>query len=602
MAKERALPDLKTRIVVDDSQLKKAGGSTAKSLKATEDAAKKTSKATHGLAVEAEGVASKMGLVPNAAKGAAGSLENLSKSGVLSGGSLLALGGIATAAAGLLVVGGEKSLQMYQQLGDEVENYKRVVGSSAEESGRMVQTFVSLGVGADTATGGMFKLSKAIESTPKKLADLGIVIARTRTGTVDLANTLYNVADAYNATADQGKKNQILLVAFGKSGKDMIPILEQGSASLKKLEDQAALTFTDADLARLKQTQIQQAQVKQGWDAIWESIGQKLLPAQEQLYESINRGTYIEKRMNEEVAKGNLTYEQAFEHLGGMDEKTQALNDKFAAEYDASLQVSVVLAKQTQATKDAAAANDALVKSADDLISEEDKLYKITETIAGQADKVTQATWARGDAQKKLTDDTKAFGPHSRQALQDAIDLRSANQALTDVIRQGGVDRRQRVIDIEAQTGATRDVNKENAAEIKYYQDELKHVGKGSPLYKKLQEWIALLQTVPGNVSTDIIGNFRTFGPASGGKAYTSHAVGGRIAAGEVSWVGERGKELFVPDRQGTIVPHGQAASAAASKAPVTYSLTLVGTPVVNDPDGVRRTLQRMAAIGAASG
>jgi len=30
------------------------------------------------------------------------------------------------------------------------------------------------------------------------------------------------------------------------------------------------------------------------------------------------------------------------------------------------------------------------------------------------------------------------------------------------------------------------------------------------------------------------------------------------------SWVGEKGPEIFVPDRPGTILPHGQAVSAAA--------------------------------------
>ena len=48
-------------------------------------------------------------------------------------------------------------------------------------------------------------------------------------------------------------------------------------------------------------------------------------------------------------------------------------------------------------------------------------------------------------------------------------------------------------------------------------------------------------------------------------ESFGAFADGGRPPPGSPSWVGERGKELFVPDRPGTIIPHG--ASMALSRA-----------------------------------
>lgn len=39
------------------------------------------------------------------------------------------------------------------------------------------------------------------------------------------------------------------------------------------------------------------------------------------------------------------------------------------------------------------------------------------------------------------------------------------------------------------------------------------------------------------------------------------------MAAGEVSWVGERGRELFVPSTSGVIIPHERSETIAASAA-----------------------------------
>lgn len=45
-------------------------------------------------------------------------------------------------------------------------------------------------------------------------------------------------------------------------------------------------------------------------------------------------------------------------------------------------------------------------------------------------------------------------------------------------------------------------------------------------------------------------------------------AAGGSIAAGELSWVGERGPELFMPNRSGTIIPNNRVSSLMRRSGP----------------------------------
>ena len=60
-------------------------------------------------------------------------------------------------------------------------------------------------------------------------------------------------------------------------------------------------------------------------------------------------------------------------------------------------------------------------------------------------------------------------------------------------------------------------------------------------------------------------------GGGGGGEAYgggqagaiSNHAEGGSMASNEISWVGERGPELFVPRSAGTIIPNNQLSSAS---------------------------------------
>src|SRR5438105_1815263 len=90
---------------------------------------------------------------------------------------LLGLSGPIIAVGAALGVGidiAKQAEDQYVALAESVHKYMKVTGESAETSSRQINAFKDLGVSEEDAQAAMVKLSKAIETTPKKLNELNI--------------------------------------------------------------------------------------------------------------------------------------------------------------------------------------------------------------------------------------------------------------------------------------------------------------------------------------------------------------------------------------------------------------------------------------------
>ncbi|CAB4134968.1 COG5281 Phage-related minor tail protein [uncultured Caudovirales phage] len=81
---------------------------------------------------------------------------------------------------------------------------------------------------------------------------------------------------------------------------------------------------------------------------------------------------------------------------------------------------------------------------------------------------------------------------------------------------------------------------------------------------------------------TSLLGSFGSFFGGGGGQAGAAvlglpgYANGGNIPAGQLSVVGERGPELFLPKQAGTIIPNGAMGGGTVNNTAVTYSIQAV--------------------------
>jgi len=579
------LPNVTSKFVFDYSDLTKAEKASASAHGEFQKGAQASTTHTLRFDQSLTTLMDHFGGMPPIVNQAGRSLESMASTGV---GGMQLLGGAGLVAVGAIAEVVTASTKAYQSIGDQVENYKRVVGGSAEESSRMVYTFDALGVSTETASAGMFKLSKALETSPAKLAALGIQATYDAKGNIDLSKTLFTVADAYNATGDQAKKNLILFDAFGKTGKDMIPILEQGSVALKNMESSASLLFSDADLQRLKDAKIHTQEVKTAWEEFWAaSVGGSATAAGDALATSVLKNVYVQERMNEAWAQGNG-------RIGESRLSVAALAVKYGEQFDAEQKLRDGIASATQATKDRTAANEALWSSADKLIGQEEaqvnagfalKLADLAVVESqGKVDqaraRVAASTDAVAKAQDNLNAVNKKFGTNTEESNVAWDQLRTAQLALgqvTDDVTKAEIEQeksyyaaaaaaRKLQEDTDLATGPQKNATKDTEAYIEKLQAEADTLAPDAPLRKRLQDYIDKLKNeIPASVTTKFITEYTAIGTRPGtAHGNLSYAGGGRPPVGPVITVGENGPEQIQLDQPATVYPHGTPAPGAA--------------------------------------
>lgn len=213
---------IKVEIIGDASSLEKATRDAEKSVGKLDDAVGK---------VDDKGIRKLDGAIGDLARDRLGPLGGLAESvgmdlGGMSASTLAA--GAAVAGLGAFVASGVRQLGT---MTDEVRKFRDSSGLSWETSSRLVATMDDLGVSAETGAAAMGRLAKNIDAG--KLEEFGLSAVYAKDGTVDMAATLGNVADAMIRTQDPTKRAAMGTALFGKSWADLMPYLEQGGQGIR---------------------------------------------------------------------------------------------------------------------------------------------------------------------------------------------------------------------------------------------------------------------------------------------------------------------------------------------------------------------------------
>ncbi len=107
---------------------------------------------------------------------------------------------------------------------------QRATSATAEEASALVAIGDDFGLGAEAIAGSLGKLAKNADS--KVLQEFGVELARNEDGTVNLYNSLVNLADVFGEIDDPTERARLANAAFGKSWQQLLPILEQGRKGL----------------------------------------------------------------------------------------------------------------------------------------------------------------------------------------------------------------------------------------------------------------------------------------------------------------------------------------------------------------------------------
>lgn len=206
-------------------------------------------------------------------------LQSLGLSGVSSGAMVAAGAGVAVAGLAGLAMWAQQGIDKQLELADSVRGIMDVSGLSADQASRLVEVTGDYGLKVETVERAFWKLSSTVDDNRGKIEQHGIKIRENKDGTVDLMGTVENIQEAYKNAGSQVEKNAILFDAFGKSGKDLIPVLEETGSLARALADvPESRILSEEDIQQARDYQLAMDDLHDALDALQREAASAVIP------------------------------------------------------------------------------------------------------------------------------------------------------------------------------------------------------------------------------------------------------------------------------------------------------------------------------------
>ncbi len=164
---------------------------------------------------------------------------------------------------------------------DAASKLSASTGTAIENIAGLQLAFDLGGAGGDALGTTMTKLNKEMVEGGKTLSAFGIKSKDLNGNFRDTKDVLYDVADAIAGTESTVLKTQLAMDLFGKSGADLLPLLNGGSAGFREMDEMArklGLTFSEATGARAEEFNDSLDLLSLGSKGVARGIAAELLP------------------------------------------------------------------------------------------------------------------------------------------------------------------------------------------------------------------------------------------------------------------------------------------------------------------------------------
>lgn len=189
-------------------------------------------------------------------------------------------GKFAAAVSAMAATFAVKSLFSAQQLAIEAGKFADATGLTVEQASRFKEVAGDIGIEQGTVETAIGKMNKVLGKSPELFQQLGVEVARTRTGAVDANETFLNVVDRLNSIKDPAERARVATELLGKGWQGMSELIGQGSdklrTSLKAVSDQKVVT--DAELEKARKLRQNMDELSDKGQDLALTIGQDLIP------------------------------------------------------------------------------------------------------------------------------------------------------------------------------------------------------------------------------------------------------------------------------------------------------------------------------------
>lgn len=531
--------------------------------------------------------------------------------------------------------------------GDELVKASQKTGIAVEQLSALRFAADLSDVSFDSLVGGLGKFAKGLAGLQnttgqqgKAFAALGIETRNADGSIRPMHDLLLSVAERFSKTRDGAEKTAVAMSLFGRGGAALIPLLNEGSAGIGRMEEQAAalgMTFSEKDALAASEFHDSLKVLHAGMLGFEFSVGKKVIPTLTDLSVSLavltEQGEYFGKSWLKDFAIGATVSLSALpavftDIVTWSDAGSKSLGDWAASASWANrnsddltkriLQLREVLKstgglgggaalaipggmpKAEKKEKDGAAGAlreyaaiaRELRPNVDELSSAFDRYADTLIKIAAIAPKVNASELWRLNTVRLEADAMKVLD--EQQAKTDAA-IRESMPAYPKLFQD--VEAAMRHVtpefdDLIERTKRAAEFGKEFADTLERGLENLMFSGQSfrevlAGITEELGRMI-LRAAILGPLEDLFKGFFASLVPGGWGALF-GLAGGGDVSGGTPYLVGERGPELFVPDVSGSIVPNGKSLGGVVNN----YTIDARGA----DPGVERRIVRALKAV-----
>jgi hypothetical protein len=175
------------------------------------------------------------------------------------------------------------------EAGATIEHLSQQLGMPASEISRFAFAAKSMGLDTEQAAKMLERLAKSAEEAAhggnayaRAFADVGVDVKDANGKIKGTAELLNDLADAFQKSGDGTGKLAIAMELMGRSGADMIPLLNEGSSGLKEMGEQAQRTgsiITGSMAAAMEETSRRTTMMKASFSGLSQTFYDAVEPA-----------------------------------------------------------------------------------------------------------------------------------------------------------------------------------------------------------------------------------------------------------------------------------------------------------------------------------
>lgn len=193
--------------------------------------------------------------------------------------------GIAIGAVVGPLLGGAAALAAFGQTatdtGVNIGKIQRLTGMAAGEASTFAYAAQQTGVDVDGLGKAIKGMSQNLEKNPDRFAAMGVAVRDASGQLRPMYDILGDVAARFQGMEDGPEKVALATSLFGKSGMDLIPMLNAGKDGLQGYREEAekyGLIMDDAGIAKAREVKGAQKDLAAAWQGFQVQLGQEVLP------------------------------------------------------------------------------------------------------------------------------------------------------------------------------------------------------------------------------------------------------------------------------------------------------------------------------------